>query len=239
MVDVVLPPRCPISGEVVSSQGMVAPESFGSLQFIAAPFCVCCGFPFGFDGASHHDKKCAACLQKQPPYISARAALVYDDVSRDLILRFKHGDQLDMVGCFTPWLRRSGAEQIARADYIIPVPLHRGRLIRRRYNQASVIAIALAKACGKEFCSDILRRHRATPTQGYLNYKERKKNVSAAFTVNEAQKTNIAGKTILLIDDVYTTGSTVKECTRVLLKAGAAGVDVLSVARVVRPHHDF
>jgi ComF family protein len=218
---------------------MLSPASFAKLSFITSPFCECCGFPFAFDTEGHQGKKCGSCLKSLPPYSSARAALIYDDVSRDLILKFKHGDQLDMVHSFVPWLLRVGAAQIERADYIVPVPLHRRRLIKRRYNQAAIIAQALARSTQKTFLGHVISRHRATPTQGNLNYKERKKNVRAAFQINEKHRQKIKGKTVLLIDDVYTTGATVKECTKILLSAGAASVHVLSVARVVRPNHDY
>lgn len=238
MVDMILPPRCPVSGEIVAAPGAVSAEAFSALTFISDPFCETCGFPFAYDQGGHDGRLCGACLQKTPPYSSARAALIYDDVSRDLVLRFKHGDQMDLVHNFIPWLQRAGREQMEQADMIVPVPLHRGRLIRRRYNQAAVIAKVLAKSCGNSYIPDLLIRNRATPTQGHLNYNERKKNVRAAFAVNEKMHEGVTGKTILLLDDVYTTGSTVKECTKTLLRSGAAAVHILAVARVVRPHYD-
>lgn len=218
---------------------MVSATAFSGLRFIGVPICDCCGFPFDLAYSAREGGQCGSCLRKAPPYSTARAALVYDDASRDLILRFKHADQIDMVHCFVPWLMRAGQAQIETADVIVPVPLHFSRLLRRRYNQAALIAAALSKAAGKAYMPDGLLRQRATPTQGRLNYKERKKNVRQAFVVNPKQAASLAGKKVLLVDDVYTTGATVKECTRALLAAGVAEVSVLAVARVVRPQNDY
>lgn len=234
LIDVVLPPRCPFSGEIVDSAGTISPSAWAALSFITAPYCDACGFPFDFSvpkGAG--ETLCAACLADRPPYKHARAALVYNDASRDFILGFKHGDQIHSVVAMVPWLKQAGADLLAEADVIAPVPLHRWRLLRRRYNQAAIIGRAMAAASGKSFVPDALTRTRATPTQGHLKARERAQNVKHAFAVHP--KRNFAGKKILLVDDVYTTGATVNECVKVLLKAGAAEVSVLTLARVVKP----
>lgn len=230
LVDTVLPPRCVVTGDIVDGQGMVAPQVWRDLQFISAPFCACCGLPFAFEMAE--GTLCTGCLTDKPPYTTARAALVYDDLSRDMVLKFKHADQTHAVHAFIPWLRRAGADMLAQGDVLIPVPLHRFRLLQRRYNQSALIAQALSASCGLPWLPAALSRSKATPSQGHLGYKERQKNVRNAFAI--AQPEAIQGKTVLLIDDVYTTGATVKECSKALLKAGAKDVHVLSVARVVR-----
>lgn len=234
LIDIVLPPRCPFTGEIVDSTGTVSPAAWAALSFIAAPYCDACGFPFEFSvpkGAS--ETLCAACLSDRPAYKHARAALVYNDASRDFILGFKHGDQMHSVVAMVPWLKQAGAGLLADAEVVVPVPLHRWRLLRRRYNQAAVIGRAVATACGKDFLPDALTRTRATPTQGHLKAKERAQNVKRAFAVHPGR--NVTGKKILLVDDVYTTGATINECVKVLLKAGAAEVSVLTLARVVKP----
>lgn len=234
LIDAVLPPRCPFTGEIVDSAGTISPSAWAALSFIAAPYCDACGFPFEFAvPKGGGETLCAACLSDRPAYKHARAALVYNDASRDFILGFKHGDQIHSVVAMVPWLKQAGADLLADADVIIPVPLHRWRLLRRRYNQAAVIGRALAKACGKTFLPDALTRTRATPTQGHLKARERAQNVKRAFAVHP--KRNLAGKKVLLVDDVYTTGATINECVKVLLKAGVAGVSVLTLARVVKP----
>jgi ComF family protein len=232
-LDFILPPSCIVSGRIVEKQGMLAPEVWSSLDFITEPLCDCCGRPFDFEQPP--GTLCGECLADRPVYNRARSALQYDDISRALVLRFKHADQAHAVTAFIPWLKRAGAQMLAEADYLIPVPLHRWRLLRRRYNQAALIAQALARSTGITCLPEALVRMRATPSQGHMGAKDRAKNVRNAFLVTDSGRAAVAGKKIILIDDVYTTGSTVNECTKALLKAGCAQVDVLTLARVVRP----
>ncbi len=231
-VDAVLPPRCIVSGEMVERQGMIAPLVWADLDFIAEPFCAVCGFPFEFE--VEKSSQCASCLANRPPYESARAALKYGDTSRDIILGFKHADKTHAVKAFIPWLKRAGADMLKEADIIVPVPLHFWRLVSRRYNQAALMANALARETGRPVIPDLMRRTRATPSQGHLNAKQRFRNVRRAFALGPGHKETVKGKTILLVDDVYTTGATVRECAKILMKAGAKKVHVLTLARVVR-----
>lgn len=236
-IDFVLPPRCIMTGDIVEEQGMVVPRAWADLNFITSPQCDRCGIPFDFEydhEDSEGDTSCAACLQESPIFNKARAALVYDDSSRSLILPFKHGDKMHYVTGFLPWLKLAGSELIDQADIIMPVPLHRWRLLQRRFNQAGVIASFLAKASNKSYLLNGIERIRSTPTQGYMRAKERKKNVKRAFAVPSKYTMDIKDKNILLIDDVFTTGATINECTKVLLKAGAKQVDILTLARVVK-----
>lgn len=236
LVDLILPPRCIVSGEIVDSQGMLSPEAWGDLNFIADPQCHRCGFPFDFDsGEIKEGNICLGCSKTPPRYDKARSALVYDDASRDVILGFKHGDQTASVPSFVPWMMRAADKIMDQTDYIIPVPLHRWRLMRRRFNQAGLMAQYLSKAAHVPTLLDGLVRKRATQTQGHLNSSERKKNVKNAFSVHPKQVTALKGKSVLLIDDVYTTGATIDECTKILLKVGVSSVNVLTLARVVKP----
>jgi ComF family protein len=231
MLDTILPPRCPISQEIVDTQGMIAPQAWASLNFITYPLCTACGIPLEVDVGK--DAVCVSCITENKSFDHARSALVYDENSRSLILGFKHGDQTHAVVSFVPWLKQAGADLLPQTDIIIPVPLHRWRLLQRRYNQAALIAIVLGKATDKAVWPNGLVRTRSTPTQGHLKAVERARNVRKAFAVHP--KRDVAGKNILLIDDVYTTGSTVSECAIALKEAGAAQVNVLTLARVVRP----
>ena len=236
LIDSVLPPRCPFTGEIVDSQGMVAPEAWKNLTFIAAPYCHACGFPFDFAVSSGQGEVlCPSCHADRPPYGRARSAIAYDDASRDFILGFKHGDRTEAVVSMIPWLRAAGADLWDGADLLVPVPLHRLRLLRRRYNQAALIAQKIGKDRGIPCLVDALIRRKATPSQGHLTASERQKNVRHAFSVNGKCQQKIIGKKIILVDDVYTTGATVSECVSILLRAGAASVDVLTLARVVKP----
>lgn len=236
IIDFILPPRCIVTGDVVDQQGMVSGQIWGTLNFIGSPYCNCCGFPFDFDMDGVNDGNlCAVCIKHPPIYDYARSALVYDDASRDIILGYKHGDQTYAVPTFLPWLERAGADIFDGVDFIMPVPLHAFRLLRRRFNQAGLMAQYLSKSIRKECLVDGLKRIRATPTQGYLEKSERKKNVHNAFRINKKYKSKLEGKIILLIDDVLTTGATINECTKELQRHGVKEVRVLTLARVVKP----
>ncbi len=232
-LDALLPPRCIVTGEIVDRQGAVSAQAWQALVFITDPLCRRCGIPFAFEAGE--ELLCAACLKREPFYDRARAALVYDDASRDMILRFKHADQIHAIHSFLPWMLRAGADILPGADMVMPVPLHRWRLLKRRYNQAALIAKIISKNSYIEFVPDILVRRRATPSQGHKSALERRKNVRRAFTLHPRRAASVAGKRIVLIDDVLTTGATVSECAKTLKKAGALSVDVLALARVVRP----
>ncbi len=244
-LDNILPARCVVTGEPVIGQGALSSAAWGRLDFIADPKCACCGMPFEYgenlDIAQDHEQTqkgglhCMDCLKFPPPYKSARAPLLYNDNSRNLILGFKHGDKMHSVKAFTPWLMRAGEDMLNNADILVPVPLHYLRLVKRRYNQSALIASDLSKHTRIRHIPDMLLRTRSTPPQGRLKHKERRNNVKQAFLVKPSKAGILKGKKIILIDDVYTTGATVKECTRVLLKSGASTVHILTVARVKNP----
>jgi len=228
-LDAIMPPRCLNCGEAVERQGAVCGACFTGLNFITAPLCACCGMPFEF--AIDEGAVCAECASFPPPFTKARSALVYDEGSRSLLIRLKH-DSTHGMPAFGRWLARSGGDLLTQADMITPVPLHPWRLWTRRYNQSALLALALGKATRIRVIPDLLRRTRATPSQAGRNRDQRRTNVRRAFAVRRPETVKDAN--ILLIDDVYTTGATVAECARVLLAAGAARVDVLTLARVVR-----
>lgn len=230
ILDIILPPRCIVTGDIVERQGMISAQGFAGLYFIGFPHCSCCGVPFEFEVEG--TAQCAECLKEPPGYETARSALKYNDRSRDVILGFKHADKTHAVTAFAPWLKRAGEGMLGQADFIVPVPLHRWRLLSRRYNQAALMAFALARETGVKCLPDALARVRATPSQGHMDRKDRADNVRKAFAFNMRYAGQVKGKTIVLVDDVYTTGSTVKECAKVLLGAGAAKVHVLTLARV-------
>lgn len=236
-IDLILPPRCPVSGEIVEAQGMICHDVWKIISFISAPFCACCGVPFGMDLAgegAENDMLCAACLSGKPPFRMARAALRYEGAGRDLVLAFKHGDKTHAALSFTPWLLRAGAPFLDDADALVPVPLHPWRLLRRRYNQSIIISKHMAARTGLRVFPDVLRRHKATVSQGKMNSQQRDRNVRGAFSVPSRHKESVRGKKLVLIDDVYTTGATARACAKTLLNAGAERVDVLTLARVAR-----
>lgn len=233
VVDAVLPPRCLRCGVTVEISGALCSGCWSEMAFLGPPHCACCGYPFEFEMAP--GALCAACSREPPPYARARAVLRYDDASRDLVLAFKHADRTDGAPAYGAWLARAGAELLAEADAIVPVPLHWTRLFARRYNQAALLAMALGKHAGLPVVPDLLIRRRRTPSQGRMSATGRARNVAGAFGLNPRRREFLQGRRILLIDDVLTTGATAESCARALLRGGAAAVDVLTLARVVRP----
>jgi len=229
-LDLVLPPRCLGCGAPVAANGTLCAPCWRGITFLGAPCCACCGLPFDF--ALDASALCGACARSHPPFARARAVMRYDEHSRRLVLAFKHGDRLHMAPAFGVWMRRAGAELLADADALVPVPLHWTRLFRRRYNQAAVLAQAIHAAGGPPVGVDWLIRRRRTPSQGKRNAAARERNVQGAFRANPNRA--IKGRRIVLIDDVFTTGATVGECARVLRRAGAERVDVLTLSRTVR-----
>ncbi|NQU72369.1 MAG: ComF family protein, partial [Rhodospirillales bacterium] len=178
---------------------------------------------------------CGECLRAPPPFERARTVFRYDEHSRDLVISFKHRDRIDAAPAYGKWMARAGREILAEADLIVPVPLHRRRLISRRYNQSAELCHALSRETGLPHNPDLLVRTRATPTQGRLNRAERERNVRGAFALRPDAVTSLQGRRVVLVDDVLTTGATVNACARTLLRGGAAAVDILTLARVVRP----
>lgn len=232
----VLPPRCPATGEIVDRPGALAPAFWQQLTFIEPPCCDRCGLPFGVDltGSGDADILCASCMATPFAFDRARAAVVYNDASRQLILGFKYGDRLHSITTFTPWLQRAGAALIADSDVILPVPLHRKRLWARRFNQSALLARALAKSCALTCLPAGLLRTRHTQPQKGLSRSARYKNVAGVFAVDNKHLALISGKRVLLIDDVFTSGATLDTCARALRGAGATQVHVLTLARVTR-----
>ena len=161
-----------------------------------------------------------------------RAAVSYDDASRDLVLKLKRADRTDLAGMFALWLSRAARDLIEDADAVVPVPLHPMRLIVRRFNQAAEIARPLARRAGLVYLPDVLIRRRDTPSQGGRSASGRRRNVQAAFAVPRRAWPKLEGKRVLLVDDVITTGATAEACARVLKAAGARAVHVAAVARV-------
>lgn len=178
------------------------------------------------------DAICGACAGERRRWDRARSVLRYDKHSRHLVLGLKHGDRTHVAGAFGRWMHRTGAEVLADTDLLVPVPLHWTRLFQRRYNQAALLAQAIRSAGGPEVAADWLVRRRRTLSQGHLGPAARERNVRGAFAIQAGR--GFAGKRVVVIDDVMTTGATVEECARVLKRAGATWVGVLTLARALR-----
>jgi ComF family protein len=213
----------------VGAHGLSA-EAWSRIRFLDGPVCDGCGAPFEYDPGA--DVRCAACMARPRAFDAARAACLYDETSRDPILKLKHAGRTDLAPLFARWLSRAAADLIAEAEAIVPVPLHPFRLLQRRYNQAAEVARPLARLCGLPYLADALVRRRATASQGGKSGSGRRRNVAGAFHVPDRRRARVEGRRILLIDDVLTTGATAEGCARALKQAGAARVDVAVLARV-------
>lgn len=208
-------------------------ESWAKLRFLGAPWCACCGFPF--ETAAKADDLCAACIAEPPDFDVARAALAYDALSARFVLDLKRSGRRDGLATFAGWMRAAARPELATADLVIPAPLHWRRLAQRGFNQAVWLGHALAKLEGRPFHPAVLDRVKARRSQEGLNAAQRRRNVTGAYRVARGRGALVAGRRILLVDDVYTTGATVNACARALKRAGAAAVSVVTLARVVRP----
>ena len=231
--DLIWPPRSLLSERIVSRPGAIEPALWSQLEFLSAPCCFRCGFPFELDVGP--DAVCGACAAEEPAYHRARAALAYDDKSRRLVLDLKRSGRRDGLPVFAAWMNQAAAPLIAVADFIVPAPLHWMRLASRRFNQAAWLAQALGALSGKRVLYGALKRVKRRRSQAGLDAGQRRRNVAGAFRASPGSAKLIAGKSILLVDDVFTTGATMEACARVLKRAGAAQVDVVTLARVVRP----
>jgi ComF family protein len=234
ILNAVLPPLCLSCAGAVGATGQLCATCWTKIVWLGTPLCTCCGMPFEFEAGTGDDAFCGACLKQHPRFARARAVFRYDDASKGLVLSFKHADRTHGAPAYGRWLARAGAALIGDCDLIAPVPLHWTRLAWRRYNQAALLAVAVARETGRVLVPDLLVRSRRTVIQGQLGRGARRRNVRGAFRLNPRYLAEIREKRILLIDDVFTTGATAEECARVLLKGGAVAVDVLTLARVVR-----
>ena len=232
LADLTMPPQCLSCHAWTASAGSLCAACWSKLRLIEKPTCARLGIPFAYDlgeGALS-----AEAIADPPPFDRCRAVATFDDVARRLVHGLKYRDRLELAAWMAGWMSRAGAEVIAEADIIVPVPLHRRRLWWRRYNQSVLLARTVAERAGKPLAPSAVKRIRATVQQVGLSPDERDRNVRGAFLVPLSEKMAVAGRRVLLVDDVYTTGATVRAATRALLRAGAAGVDVLVFARVVR-----
>jgi ComF family protein len=230
--DAALPPLCLSCRELVGSDGL-CPTCWSKLSFITRPYCERLGIPFVYDPGPGILSMQA--IADPPAYRRARAAVRYDDVARTLVHAFKYGDRLDLGPTLGRWMAAAGRELTAEADALIPVPLHWRRLWARRFNQSALLAKIIGTASGVPVVTGALKRVKATRQQVGLTASERARNVQGAFRVPPSARADIVGRRVLLVDDVLTSGATLDACARVLLRAGAADVDVLVFARVVDP----
>lgn len=230
VIDLVLPPRCPACRAIVDGDDRFCSGCWKQLVFLTTPCCACCGTPFDHDRGP--GTLCAPCLADPPRFDMARAAFGYEGAARSVLLSFKHGDRQHLARLMATHMARAGADMLGGDVLLVPVPLHRWRLWRRGFNQAALLARILAGRGHGALAVDALLRVRATLASAGMGRKARAANVRGAFRVRD--RGLVRGRRILLIDDVLTTGATANACARLLRRAGAVEVRVLTFARVVR-----
>lgn len=239
LLDLLLPPQCICCDALVEQQGQLCAACFGHTDFITAPYCTRCGVPFGAadQGSACGDVAalCPSCVASPPLFGRARAALRYNAQGRQLILPMKHADRPELATMLAPHMARAGTALLQHADLLVPVPLHRRRLFHRRYNQAALLAAAIARIAGVPALLDALVRRHATASLDTKSPAERAAVVRDAFAIRPARAGMLAGRAVVLIDDVMTSGATANACAATLLAGGARSVDVLLAARVPDP----
>jgi ComF family protein len=231
-LDLALPPLCPACREPVEGRGL-CPACWSKLSFITRPYCERLGIPFVYDpGPGILSMEAIA---DPPAYQRARAAVRFDEISRALVHALKYGDRLDLAPMMGRWISHAGRELLAEADALVPVPLHWRRLWARRFNQSAMLAAAISAETGLPVAAGAIKRVKPTAQQVGLSRTERAANVQGAFRVPAEGRGAVAGRRLVLVDDVLTSGATVDGCARALIRAGAANVDVLIFARVAEP----
>lgn len=228
VIDFALPPRCGGCGAIVDEVDSFCAECWTKIEFLGPGGCSVCGLPL--EGTEIDS--CARCLARPPRLHRVRAATAYGEISRSIAIRLKYGRKIalgrTMARYMAPLL-----DQLPGNAVLVPVPLHRGRIWTRGFNQSALIARELARRLGVSVETEALQRVKATPPLKGLSAQQRRRTVAGAFRVNSSAE--LRGRTVVLVDDVLTTGSTANACARVLKRAGAERVELVSWARVVRP----
>lgn len=231
-INLLLPLRCVNCGVIVGGKGGICPECFAKIHFISAPYCSLCGVPFEYadQGFETNEKAliCGRCMEKAPFYSKAISAIKYNENSRPLLLSFKYFDRTDLAETFSKWMITAGEDIIKNADIIIPVPMHKTRMLIRKYNQAALLSNKVSIKTNIPTIHNILVRDKKTAPQKQGREK-RALNVKGAFKVLNPDI--IVNKSVLLIDDVITSGATINECAKILTQNGAKDIFALSLAR--------
>lgn len=236
----VLPHRCALcDAPSMGTKGLCGP-CFGKIQFISQPSCKGCAYPLADTIAGRSIQYCGACLRDGPPFDHAVAASRYNDAIASIILRLKHGDRLDIAPLVSQWMMNAWlASAPPSVDYILPVPLHWKRQLSRRYNQSLELAKPLEEQFGAKLWPDLIIRHRATQQMRQMTRRQRQKNVANAFSLSPQMQQRarelLHGRHVLLVDDVMTSGVTLRAIAGTLRRANVGGVSILVAARVASP----
>jgi len=225
------PPVCAGCRRQVSQPGALCAACWPKLRFLEKPWCEVMGTPFAQDMGEGFLS--AEAIASPPPFERARAAVSYSGVARPMVQGLKYGDRTDLAPWMARWMLRAGADLVADADMVVPVPLHWLRFLQRRFNQSAELARVVSGISGLPFAPSVVERVKRTRRQVGLARRERDDNVRAAFRVPADREMEIRGRRVLIVDDVFTTGATAWAVARALKKGGAGAVDVLTFARVL------
>lgn len=229
----IYPPQCMSCGERTMDENGLCASCWGGAGFISGLVCDKCGVPLLGEDEGEAEL-CDDCLVIARPWSRGRAAITYTETGRRITLALKHGDRLDVVKPAGNWMARAALPILDEGMIVAPVPLHWRRLFKRRYNQSALLARQVARATRLEFCPDLLVRHRPTPSQEGRNREARFANMAGAVRAHPKRKEKLAGRHVLVVDDVCTSGATFADSAEACLAAGAAEVSILALARVAK-----
>jgi len=229
----IYPPQCLGCGEMVTSEFGLCGTCWRETAFISGLVCDTCGTPLPGENPGH-SVHCDDCLATERPWSQGRAALLYKDMGRKLVLRLKHGDRHDIARPAAAWMHRVALPLLQTGMIVAPVPLHWSRLLQRRFNQSALLSSALARLAGLDHCPDLLLRTRRTGSQGTRNREDRFGNLVEAIRAHPRRKDRMDGRSVLLVDDVMTSGATLASCAEACLAAGASDVKTVVLARVAK-----
>lgn len=228
LLNIFFPLKCIICRSL-DTENYVCYSCWSKVNFITRPYCKICSFPFLYEEL--HDAICGQCIKRDPVYDRLISVMKYDEYSKKIIHRFKYQDKLEITQYLSDLMLGAAKEIIGEIDYIIPVPMHRYKLLKRGFNQAALLARVIARKAKKKYLPDLLIKVKNSKPQIGLNKNEREKNVKNAFKINESYNDLLENKSILLIDDVITTGATIEECCHVLRQIRRSKIYILSLAR--------
>ncbi len=239
-MDVLYPPTCPACGNSLSqgTAGALCYQCWDKLDFCGKAVCVQCAEPIEHLQTAKRvplEPVCFGCMDSPPAFDRAKSVFFYDDAVKGLIMSFKHADRLELRFMLAQWLMSRIGDWTEEVDYIIPVPLHYWRLVGRKYNQSMLLAEIICKNTGQtdKLISDMLLRKSYTASMKKMTIRNRYDNLRKAITVNPSWQGQLKGKSVLVIDDVHTSGATFTACAKALRKAGAGKIYVASIARVL------